>query len=83
MSEMATWVHEVSDDGKWCRAYDVADLSHFHLYPVGDQVLHEFDVDGDCVCGPEQRLVKDADGDDAWLFTHSALDGRPLPEERR
>jgi hypothetical protein len=65
-------------DGEWCTCYDLADPSHVHVHPLGDQLTHS--LDEDCVCGPTAALVSDADGDDAYVITHHSLDGREANE---
>lgn len=49
-----------------------------HVMSIGDLINHQ--PTASCLCGPEQELVKDHDGHDAWVVTHHALDGREHTE---
>lgn len=50
-------------------------LNAVHVYPLNDIVEHELEGDG-CVCGPTPEIVEGPDGEDEWVLTHHALDGR-------
>jgi hypothetical protein len=50
-----------------------------HVHPLGDLIEHE--LTDDCVCGPEQRPGKRADGSVGWLVIHHSLDGREKTED--
>lgn len=51
----------------------------WHVYPVNDHIEHDTDTD-DCVCIPDQRAVKRADGSIGWIAVHHSPDGRELSE---
>lgn len=56
-------------------------MSALHVVPVGDLIEH--DTTEDCICGPVAKLYEELeDGGDAWILTHSSLDGREFYQER-
>lgn len=51
-----------------------------HVMPIEDDVQHT--ESEDCICAPTSELIQRPNGD-AWLYTHSSLDGRELTEPDR
>jgi len=56
--------------------YDV-----IHVIPINDLIEHDTSGEEDCLCGPETELVQGPEGEDRWVVTHNALDGREHEEE--
>lgn len=50
-----------------------------HWYPINDDIDHDLDDDGTCVCGPQgQRFIPDGE-DEVWLWIHQKLTLEPEP----
>jgi hypothetical protein len=58
--------------------------STLHAHPTDDVIVHDTSTaEPDCVCGPEVRPIKQADGAVGWLLVHHSLDGREQAEGGR
>lgn len=52
---------------------------HWHVFPLEDQIGHDTESNGECVCGPTSELVEIVGGN-RWVHTHHSLDGRERSE---
>jgi hypothetical protein len=57
---------------------------NIYVWPQGDLIDHEI-TNEDCVCKPQVEPIFQPDGSNAWMYTHSALDGRDqkVAQERK
>ncbi|MFI5687890.1 hypothetical protein [Streptomyces sp. NPDC051636] len=55
-------------------------MADLHVTPIGDLIEHDTSIDGQCACGPTDKLVKRDDGSIGWLTVHHSLDDREASE---